>query len=474
MAFDPDAYLAGSSSTASNFDPDEYLKKTEPKSIGGFAKNAIQDVKDTGVGLGHLARNFVAHPVDTTVETVKNVPGALIEEGKRIGAGELLTGHPIKAGEKFLEAGYEKPLTTAFDVMGAEGALKGGMGLLKNGLRVGAEIAPEVAKAAETTAAPSSLGEIGSKIKNAVPKEAVAPLEEVKNYVSSKYGKMAEKPGWSDTLAEYLTRHSQNMSLKNLGASPYQFQQLGAEPARALGKFALEKDITSPFVGEIGMEQKVAKIADEAGSKIGAARKLADSRGGAHDINHVIETVRNELDPIYLKGIESGQKGSYMKALDELKRANPTHEGLAGAVTKLNSSATSAKRLKQADSAISDVANRVSRYNNESISKFLKPSEVEEYHNALKEYGASKKINQFLARKESREATGRMGPGGGLRHLSQNFLDSIGYKAQARIAQRLADFVKKNPESAKDLPGLFKEYVHQAEDIVGEAGDNIQ
>ena len=50
MAFNPDEYLSRSAPDQ-GFDPDAYLKDTEEKSVGGFAKNLGQDVVDTAKGI---------------------------------------------------------------------------------------------------------------------------------------------------------------------------------------------------------------------------------------------------------------------------------------------------------------------------------------------------------------------------------------------------------------------------------------
>lgn len=497
------------------------------KSVLGFAKNVGSDVVDTAKGLGHLASNLMQHPVDTTVGVATHLPGALVNEGKRIGLGELMTLHPVNAVEKFGNALYNKPLTTALDVTGIEGAAKKGLSLA-GGLARGGEMASEagnmasvaddITQAGKTagagvgddlarvageapkpmqmpgeaqqilneggapapgsaeTAVPTgatfqdTVANLGKQIPNSVKE----PMGQVGDFLSQKYGQLAQKPGWADTVAQYLKQHAQNMSLKNMGASPLQVKQMGAPAARDIGQLAMEKGITSPFVGSIGMEQKIGQMLDSAGQTIGGIRKIAAQRGAVYDLNDVMNKVKAALDSKYTQGVESGQKGSYMKALAELKRADPTAEGLSQLSTKLNAAATNANKLQQASGAISDVANEVSKFNNTSIKKFLSPKETEAYESALDDFGAAKKMKQFVARKEAREAGGRMGPGGGVRQITQNFLDSVGYRYQAKIADKLADIIKKNPNVASSPKTLFREYINQAEEALNDLGEGGQ
>ena len=147
---DPTAAPDSGGFKAPDTDPD-------PKSLSGFASNLGQDVVGNVKGIGQLAEGLVEHPIDT----ISAVPGALVSEGKRIGLGELLTGHPINAAEKFGNAAYDKPLTTAFDVapvVGAAGKALGIGGAAGEGAEAGELAAEGAAKTAETAgeAAPTA------------------------------------------------------------------------------------------------------------------------------------------------------------------------------------------------------------------------------------------------------------------------------------------------------------------------------
>lgn len=112
------------------------------KSTNGFFKNAGSDILNNAKTFAGTAKTLVdpanlwesaaagsfeptKNKLSEDFENLKNIPQGLVEEGKRVGGGELLTGHPIEAAKKLGNAIYEKPLTTALDfapLIGGEGA----------------------------------------------------------------------------------------------------------------------------------------------------------------------------------------------------------------------------------------------------------------------------------------------------------------------------------------------------------------
>jgi hypothetical protein len=137
-----------------------------PKSLGGFGRNVVEDVKGNVKGLGDLAEGLTQHPVDT----VKRIPGALINEGKRIGLGELLTGHPINAAGKLVDAAYNKPLSTFLDVAPAIGAAGKALGI-GGAAAEGADAAATAARAAKVAEEAAPAAEAAETVSEAAPKD---------------------------------------------------------------------------------------------------------------------------------------------------------------------------------------------------------------------------------------------------------------------------------------------------------------
>lgn len=499
MAFDPDQFLAETG--GSGFDPDKFLKETEPKSLGGFANNAWNDAKGTASGVVDLGKGLLTHPIDTATNVVEHLPGAVIDEGKRLGVGELLTGHPVNAIEKFGQAAYDKPVSTALDVIpvagaagkaigiggdvarGAEMASEAGAAATKalpaaeQVAKIATEGAPTVEKLAEsapaaTAAEPSMIDQALSDVSGRVKSAVKQPMDDVGSYLEKKYGQIAQKPGWPNTVADYMKEHARNMTLKELGAAPGQVRKIGVPRAHELADYALEKEYAGPSIGTIGREQKIARDLNGAGAAVGGFRKIASDRGAVHNVDDLVNQIKANLDQKYLGGgIYSGDKGLYAKALQELKKAGPRAEDVSGKITDLFKESKNLDRLKRPSGPLADVARQARQINEGAIAKNLSPQELAAYENSLEDYGALTQLNEFSKRRASTEAGGRLGPGAGLsRALIQKFLDEVGYRTQAKVASKLSDFIRQNPEIAQRPRDLFRKYVDEAADAVDEMG----
>lgn len=465
-------------------DDDLFTDEPAPdKSVAGFAKNIGTDIKDTAVGLGHLGKGLMTHPIDTAVTTAAGIGPAIFNEGKRLGIGELLTGHPINAAEKFGQAVYEKPLTTALDVLPAVGAAGKALGIGGKAAK-GAEMALEAGKAAETLApavegavkaAPlaeeaagaakiagtaPNLERIASQVGEAIPGIVKEPLKEAGKFVESKYGQLAAKPGWAETLGDVALRKAQSMRFREMGASPGQIRKLmdkmGEEKLRSLSDLAEEKGITKPIVSsQIG--KNIENLHETSGKTIGAMRELAAKRGAIHDPNGLVQAIKAELDKKYLQGgMASSEKGGYLKALKEISNTPPKADALAKKITDLNEYATK-NQMIQKKGAFSDVANAASRINNQLIEKFLSPQEMEAYRQSLRDFGASQIFKRFYGFRAGRELAGRSGPGGILRNIKQTAMDIGGNKLVEKVLDKFGRKLKTNPGLAKDLGSLGEE-----------------
>ena len=482
------------------------------KTLEGFGKNLVSDVEGTGKALfgpGGLGNQLMDHPIDTAMNTVKGLPGAIVNEGKRIGAGELLTGHPINAAEKFGNAMYDKPVSTALDVLPAVGAAGKAIGFGGDAAK-GAEIASEAAPVAEdvagslsnaSTAASAAKGEAPELVgmgggvpgKSATmeaaedfaknpppatppPSAPISPttgiVDDLKNYIGPKfegakgklgdiYAKQAAQPGWSNQLGDYLQGKSQMMMNQEFGATPFQARQAGHDVMRAIGQYGLDNyDATNTLRG---MRAQNAKLLNAAGDTIGKLRREADSlRDPVQTPVDVLQEVRNRLDPKYARGAYSGQAGHYAKALEDVEDSAPTFEGAAKTATKLNQAANEAAKIKQPHGPYTDVANAISDINNERIKTLLGSQKAAQYEQALRDFGVNKKIGSFLERKAGGEVK-RIGPGSFTSNMIQKGMDELGYKVGARALNKTSTAVLRNPAVSKTLPSLFKQFINDVE-----------
>lgn len=478
-----------------------YQVDTEDKpetSWSDVPKNALGDIKGiakTGVEASkniidpvNIWESAAAGSLDPTkeklsgdFEKLKGMPGAVLNEAK-----QTLT-HPI-------ETFKQHPINTALNVAGAAGAVGEGLGMLGEageGAKV-AELAkepPPIPEAhgrvppsnAEPINIPSEAADILKKANEPkpppppIPEKPVSPdpMQQVNDYVKKQYEKTAQKPGIANVAADYLKEHSQNMTLKELGAAPGQVRKIGVDRAHELADYALENNLAGPKIGSIGREKLIPKRLEEAGGAVGAFRKMATDRGAKIEPNQLIDQVRANLDQKYLtSGMYSGQKGLYMKALSELKKTDGTAESLSDKVSEIFREAKKADRLKQPSGPLADVARQVRDINHNLISKTLTPEEMSLYEKSLEDYGALTQIHEFVKRRGSTEAGGRLGPGSGIsRAMVQKFLDSVGYRTEAKVASKLSDFIRKNPDVMTRPKDIFRKYVDEAADAVDEMGD---
>lgn len=495
-----------------------------PKSVGGFAKNAVKDVAQIGEGVvrsaGHLMDplNMTEAIVTGSTAPIKRAPmenlemakGMVkypIEEGKRLGVEDLLKGQPGEAAKKFGEGVYQKPVTTALDAAALFGLGKGAAKLMNEPPINAAPASPEIPKPAEPLpdnappasrvapgapepikmppeaekilseepkpAAPPPPAGFADKLAGKIPEEIAGPAKEVKDYISRGYEGFAKKPGAIANVADYVQEKSQMMAAQQMGITPLQARQIGHEGVRAIGQYGLDSGIVGPNRGLEGMRKLNNDLIAETGQKINTYRTMADKGGRSYGPGELLQAVRDQLDQKYLRGVteespsprgvHGGEAGSYRQALQEIEDASPTHEGAAKVATELNKAANKANRANQPHGAFTDVANTISRINNERVKAIIGPENAAKYEQALKEFGVNKKISLALERKAAGEVK-RFGPGSIGSNLLQKAMDEIGYRAGAKIANKVSTSILKNPAIAKSLPSLFKEFINQVDE----------
>jgi len=453
----------------------EYLDEKPEKSISGFGKNLMEDVKGTGKGLMSLAEGFTEHPIDTAVNVAKGLPGAVVEEGKRLGVGKLFTEGPVSMGNQFREAAYDKPLTTALDVIPAAGVAGKALGI-GGKVAKGADMASQAAKVApvaEDLAAGAAKAAPGAAEKAAGPAAAAEanPLQAVNEFVTKKYGQASAQPGWSEKVAKYLQDTSRNLGAKDIGLQPRQIQSMGQgfkgiEKAEALVDYAREKGYFDPKLTDIARKEKIKAAMEKTGQQVNAIRSLADERGVSPK-DAIFNEVRAQLEKDYK--IDAPRE--IQKVLAKIKNADPTFSGMADLATELNKAKTSMKSLAQHPGPTTDAANIVSRINNEAIKATLNPAEQELYSTSLRDFGAHKKLEQAVAAAGRRGMAARSNQRGVLGRLFQEALDRGGYRMAGNVADRTAKAILRDPSKVKTLPQFFEELAHEAGDVLDETLD---
>ncbi len=503
MPFVPDAVQSGG-----------YFEPDEEKSVLGFGKNLVKDVGDTAkslIGPGGLGENLMNHPIDTSIGVVKGLPGALVGEGKRIGVGELLTGNPTAAAEKFGNALYHKPLTTGMDVLplaGPAAKMIGFGGEAAKGADLAAQAskaaeAAEAAKGAETAAAaaeaapgiaasdmvkmaPGAAGKSATMeaaedfARNppkpppaaAPPAEPFNPLRAVNDFVTQKYGQAAAKPGLVERVGQYLKNEAADMRGKDIGLQPRQIQSMGPgfkglEKAEALMDYAGEKGYFKPGLTDVERKSLIKTNMEQAGQKVGAIRDIADQRG-APPIPEMLKQVKTELTKSY--GVDApAEIQKVLKKIQAAAKENPTFSGMSDLATDLNHSKTNMVKMGQHPGPTTDAANIVSRINNDAIRNLLNDQEKNLYTESLRDFGAHKKLEQMAASAGRKSMAGRSGAVGDIfNRIWQGVLDRGGYRMAGNVANRLGTSMVKTPGKFGSLPQFFEELAHHSGDVLDE------
>jgi hypothetical protein len=479
------------------------LTKPAPKTdtLGGFAKNLGNDVVGNVKGLGTLAKGVIdpmnlreainqgsTEPIKQAWNTVKAVPGALLDEGKRLGGNELIHGDIPGAGRKLSQAMYDKPLSTGLDVAGLVGGVEGVGNLLGKGAEVGEaeapalaeSVAPKVAEAAPAAApvATPNLTGLANKADAAIP-GIMDKGKAVGDYLTNQFKKGSEKSLQNSTVEQYLTKDVRGKTMRSLGATSRQIKQMGEDRANHLADYAREKGLVDIKTGDIGAAQKIRDTQTQSGQIVGDMRQLATQRGAAHDIPALVQDIQSKLANKYdlaedaPKGTRSGGAGDIRKALVDVQKTAPTPDAMAKTITDLfhqaksENMATNIRKVGPPEGPLADVARELRKANEKLLADKLSPQEMKIYHNALEDYGATTQLNEFTKMKYARDMSGRLPPGMGImRGALQKGLDVVGYRGLARIEDNIAKWLKKNPSGTTTPKELFRHLVDESADAV--------
>lgn len=443
------------------------------KSLAGTAKTLVDPLN-----LSESAQSFSMQPTKDKLsqdfETLKKIPSALVEEGKRLGGDELIKGNFGNAAEKFGQAFYDQPINTALSVAPLAGAAKAfrGAGAATDAAKV-ADVASAAKKVPEappvTPKSPEAipgLSDFINKQKPATESLKGALPDDVKNYLSQKYGEAAKNPGLIENVGKMMEQKSHGMFFKEVGATPGQMRLLrdrvGEKALEDLAVFGKKKGITDGFFN-FRTGKQIKNLDEASGRNIGAIRDIASKRGAVHNPEELISQIRAELDPIYLKGSGSSQQNVYLNALADIQNSGHDVSSLAQTISQTNKFVKKNK-MTQPLGATTDVLNTASRLNNELAKKFLKPDEVQLYEQSLKDFSAAKIFDKMYGYTFGRDWAGRTGPSGPI-----NFLKDVGgNKIMEKVFDRVGKKLQRSPETAKSPVSMSSEVLQSIDDAFDE------
>lgn len=452
-----------------------YLEKT--------VKNIIPDLKQTAVGIGSMikegAYEMPKRAMQTGVEMAWGVPYAETPSGRQdVG---LVENAPQQAEEMVRPLTHpfdymqEHPVQQTLNILGAKQLIGGMMpkkapvGVPEMPMRtpepppVAADV-PPVPKAA-----PEPPPVAAPEPPPVAARGAVDPLQEVRDYVNSKYGQIAAKEGLPTRIAKYLKDESANLGAKDLGLQSRQIQSMGQgfkglEKAEALVEYARDKGYMSPTLSDIARKEKIIATMEKTGKTVDAIRSIADKRAPA-PVAAIKASVKAELEAKYGPGVESAPT-EIKNVMLQLDKAKPTFSGMADLATQLNKSATNVTKLGQHPGPSTDAANIISRINNDAIRSTLNPKESNLYTESLRDYGAHKKLEQAVSAAGRRSMGARSNQRGIFDRMWQEALDRGGYRLGGNIAHNVSKSVLGNPGKFRTLPEFFEELAHQSNEAI--------
>jgi hypothetical protein len=244
------------------------------------------------------------------------------------------------------------------------------------------------------------------------------------DYMTKKYGQAQQTEGLTQNLGQALEQKGRGMRLKEIGASPGQVRHLrdrfGEEMVNDLADLAEKKGVTKGFFN-FQTGKAIKNLDTVSGQQLGALRDLAVDRGATGHKAALIASIKEQLDPVYLKGgTASVHKGAYLKALKDLENSGDDAASIANTITNTNKF-IAGEKLMLPLSATRKVMGLASKMNNGFIEKYLNPEEMALYNDNLTNVAAAKIFGKMYGFTYGRDMAGRTGPGGIV-----NFLKDVG------------------------------------------------
>lgn len=305
-----------------------------------------------------------------------------------------------------------------------------------------------------------------------IPKSA-DPLQAVNDFVKEKFGKAEQTSGFKQNLGKSFVQKSKGMNLKEIGANPGQIRKLkerfGEPMVEGLADLAEEKGITKGFFN-FQTGNAIKELDKTSGANIGAVRRIAKERGAAHNPDELLAKIRSELDPIYMKGTGSSQKGTYLKALEDIKNSGADVESLANTISDKNAFIAKNK-LTLPLGPTKEVMKIANRLNNEKINTVLNPQEQALLQESLKDFSAAKVFDKMYGFTYGRTMGGRTGPGG----FWNTVKDVGGRKVMQKLYKNVGEGLQKTPDKYKfkDVKSLSADVLDAIDEALDEVIDQM-
>ncbi len=381
------------------------LEGTEPegKSLAGFGHNVMENGGEILSGLGNLAVSAYNDPMETGKAVVKSIPGTVKQMANDYAVPELMQGDLGAAASKLGNTAYEKPVSTALDILPLTG-LAGKAG------KLGVSAAEKVA---------GSAGKIGSKLGHFAEGQAVKAMGPT-------------------------TSNLEEMG-KILG---------GPQGVRDAGRYLLDQKVVQSGASAEDMTARLDALADRAGRHTGETRQTASALGPTPTPEEINAMVTNELGSKYGTGLRSGEARGMKNAMNELTKQNPQNiQDLSAVATDMNSFAKGPRSLVQPQEATTDVANIIARESDKAVENNLTgtlwENKLPDFDAEKAEVGLTRGLQQITGRTQYRDM-------GGTNTVPMSKLGVMGKTVNAVAPHsRVADYSNRVSNMLKKAPQFF-------------------
>lgn len=297
------------------------------------------------------------------------------------------------------------------------------------------------------------------------------PLKSFNDFIRQKYEKIGAQPNLPQRAGAQLVDFAQEMGGKDISIQPRQIASMGKgfkgiEKAEELIDYARDNDYLHPGLTDVARKAKAKAALTTYGQHVDALREMGETRGAPPEAQ-----MRNALKSELLKDFGIDAPNEIAKVMAKFEAAPKTFSGMADLATELNKAKTPTQSMGQHPGPTTSGANIISRLNNEALRSVLNPQEAKVYTDALRHYGATKKLEQAFSAGGRRKLSARSNQRGLFGRAFQEILDRGGYRVAGNLANRIGKTMMKTPGKIKNLPEFFEELAHHADDVLDEAID---
>jgi hypothetical protein len=311
-----------------------------------------------------------------------------------------------------------------------------------------------------------------------------------------------------ESLANKAKTSASSRWFKALGGTLSNAKELGPEESLRLGRLAREGRYITPLNSAESQSKAITQGLQSSGKRIGELRALGDLYGNSPESSKLVQLIHQDIAPKYSVGIHSGEAGDLKKGIEEVLKLEPidkltqgeelpsqlgragvkkgqefaknqyemfrriqedpsyipeydlrrptTFNEVANVATDINKYAKGQSKLLQPSGALTDVANSVSKANDEALLKALPASKGTEYSQNLGKFSDLSKLDRINDLKMAHEVGASRNSI--VNNIANRIFHRFGYQLSAETLDKIALLLKAGNKAPKvnlsAIPGI--------------------